>query len=86
MYCHVLFMTGFQKSFKRSSVTGPMAKRSRCPAGKPRVAGSIPGRDKNIHFAFFACFPSVKLGGCLANEFKHCSSPVAIVVLYPIYD
>ena len=65
-----------------------MDKRSRCPARKERVAGSIPGGDiyMYFHFEFFACFPSLRVGGALANEIKHDHSPVVIVVLDPRYD
>ena len=68
---------------KRRGITVLMAKWSRCLAGKLRVAGSKPGRDIYFLFEFFACFPSLQLGGALANEIKHDHSPVVIVVLDP---
>ena len=61
-----------------------MAKRSRCPARKQRVAGSIPGGDIYFHFEFFACFPSLQVVGALANEIKHNLS--SVVVLDPRHD
>ena len=63
-----------------------MAKRSSYPAGKPRVAGLIPVGDLYFHFEFLAYFPSLQLGGALANEIKQDHSPVVIVVLDPRYD
>ena len=45
MYFHVLFNTGFWKSFKRIRATVVMAKRAKCPVWKPKVDGSIPGGD-----------------------------------------
>ena len=57
-----------------------MAKRARCPARKPRVAGSIAGGDINFYFEFVAYFPSLQLGGGLANEIKHGHSHIVIVV------
>ena len=63
-----------------------MAKWSRCPARKQRVAGSIPGGDLYFHFEFFACFPSLPVGGALANEIKYGHLPVGIVVLDPRHD
>ena len=63
-----------------------MVKRSRCPARNQRVAGSIPGGDIYFHFEFFASFPSLQVGGALANEIKHDHSPVVIVVLDHRYD
>ena len=39
-----------------------------------------------IHFEFFACSPSLHVGGALANEIKHDHSPVVIVDLDPRYD
>ena len=62
-----------------------MAKRSRCPAENPMVAGSIPGRDI-FSFWIFHLFPSLQLGRALANEMKHDNSPVGIVVLDPRFD
>ena len=53
------------KSFKRSLTTVPMAKRSRCPTWKLRVAGSIPVGDIYSHFEFFASFPSLQLDEAL---------------------
>ena len=58
----------------------------RCPAGKPRVAGSIPSGDIYFHFEFFTCFPSLQLGGTLVNEIKNDHSPVVIIVLDHRYD
>ena len=63
-----------------------MAKRSRRPARNQRVAGSIPDGDIYFHFEFFSCFPSLQVGGALANEIKHDHSPVVIVVLDPRHD
>ena len=63
-----------------------MAKRSRRPARNQKVAGSKPGGDTYFHFEHFACFPSLQVGGVLANEIKHDNSPVVIVVLGPRYD
>ena len=62
-----------------------MAKWSKCPARKQRVAGSIPGGDIYFHFELFASFPSFQVGGALANEIKHDNSPVVKVVLDPIH-
>ena len=59
-----------------------MVKRSRCPAGKPRAAGSIPGGDIYL----FACFPYSQQGETLAKEIKHDHSPVVNFVLDPRYD
>ena len=39
-----------------------------------------------FHFEFFACFPSLQVGGALANEIKHDHSPIVIVVLEPTHD
>ena len=60
-----------------------MAKQTRCPARKPWDVGSIPGEDVYFHFDFFARFPSLQVGGALANEITHGHSPVLIVVLDP---
>ena len=57
-----------------------MAKRSRCPARNQRVAVSILGGGIHFHFGLFRLFPSLKVGGALANEIKHDHSPVVIVV------
>ena len=59
---------------------------SRCPARNHRVAGSIPDGDIYFHFEFFACFPSLQVGGTLANEINHDHSPVVNVVFDPRYD
>ena len=59
---------------------------SMCTAGKPRVAGSIPGGDIYFHLEFFACFPSLHVGRALANGIRHDHSPVVIVVLDPRYN
>ena len=67
-------------------IFGRLANRSRCPTGNPMVAGLIPGGDIYFHFEFFACFPSLQLGGAIANEIKHDHSPVIIAVLDPRYD
>ena len=83
MYCHLLFMTGSWKSFKRSYTKLQMAKWSRCPSGKKRVTGSISGGYIYFHFEFFACFPSLPVGEALANEIKHDHSPVVSVVFTP---
>ena len=48
-----------------------MAKQPMCPAVKPRVAGSIPDRDKYFHFGFLACFPSLRIGGAFL-QMKSC--------------
>ena len=63
-----------------------MANRPRCPARKQIVAGLIPGGDIYFHSELIACFPSLQVGGALANEIKHNQSPVGIVVLDPIHD
>ena len=47
-----------------------MAKRSRYSARKEKVAGSIPDIYIYFYFEFFACFPSLQVGGALANEIK----------------
>ena len=59
------------KSLKHSSSSVPISKQARCPARKPRVASSIPGRD--IYF-YFACFPTLQPGGVpiLANCWECC--------------
>ena len=51
-----------------------------------RVAGSMPVGNIYFHFEFFVCFPSLHVGGALANEIKHVNSPVVIVVLGPRQD
>ena len=63
-----------------------MAKRSRRPARNQKIGGSKPGGDTYFHFELFACFPSLQVGGALANESKHDSSPVVLIVLGPRYD
>ena len=66
-----------------------MAKRAMSSAEKSRVPGSIPGGYIYFHFEFFACFPSLQLGGTLANEIRQDHSPVVIVYLInhtrPVY-
>ena len=63
-----------------------MAKRTRCPARKPRVTGSIPGEDIYSHAEFFTSFPCLQLSEALANEIEQDHSPIVIVVLDPRYD
>ena len=70
----------YWKCLKHRLSTASMAKRCRCPAKIQRVADSILGGDIYFHFEFFACFPSLQVGGTLANEIKHDHSPVVIVV------
>ena len=60
-----------------------MAKRSSCPLGKPRVAGSILDRDIYFHFAFPLVSRSLQLGRALTNEINQEHSSVVIVVLDP---
>ena len=56
-----------------------MAKQaSWCPAGKPRVDDLNLGGDIYFHFEFFACFPSLQIGGELASEIKHDNSSVSL--------
>ena len=43
-------------------------------------ADSILGGDIYFHFGLFSCFPSLQVGGAIANEIKHAHSPVVIVV------
>ena len=88
VYCHVIGDTPritchftVLDEFKTGKSTVSMAKRSMCPARNQRVAGSIPCGDIYLHFEIFAaCFPSLQVGGALANEIKHDNSPVVIVV------
>ena len=62
-----------------------MAKRARCPAEKPMIAGSIPGGGIYFHFDFAFSFLTARWSP-LQNEIKHDISPVVIVVLDHRYD
>ena len=86
MYGHLLFMTGFWKSFKPNKTPVPMNKRSKVLGWKGKVAGLIPSGAIYFYFELFACFCSSQLEVAHANEIKHDNSPVVYVVLYPSYD
>ena len=73
----------YWKSLKHMKTTVSMAKKSRCPDRKQMVADAIPGGVIYFHFEIFAYFPSLQVGGVLANEIKHDHSPIVIVVLDP---